>query len=289
MSAEISKSDYCIVYNQKSGRGHNKGDAATLSKKLGGINVFPISQYEQPNVSQRPIQIIYAGDGTISSISNRERESGEKPLFIIAGGGSENHLRKVLTQRGHVINTTNIFSGEALRDSVCQYYPSIVEGYGRFLVNAGFGTIETTWAKHLEKIREYLPAFVASYIAYMSALIELFPDNISLNTVVTNNPTGPLKIPIDSKLFDEQVLQIEIEGKPFDKFVKSLVAPIFWRLGITMPKGLFRVAVGAELDMAINSSGVVNLDGENVKVSGDLKSTRLVRSKESLQMVALGR
>ena len=284
MSVEVIRDSYCIVYNEKSGRGHNKRSADKLSRTLGGVEVFSVEQYEQPEVLNRLVQIIYSGDGTICSIANSLLDSGQRPVLVIAGGGSENHLQKILDRKNHTVKTSDLLSLEELQKNAYDYRPCVIEDRGVFFVNAGFGNIETAWAKNLEETRKHTPAFIASYLAYLRALVELYPDRMTFNMLLADNPIGSLKLPVDEPL-EDQLIQIEIEGKPTTIFFKAFLAAFLWRVGSTMPRNLLKITTGTEFEiLADNRSREFNLDGEIATANGNLK---VKRSKEHIKMLAL--
>jgi len=279
----FNRSDCCIIYNRNSGRGNNERKANRLSRKLGGVEIFPVEQYGQEDVSSHKIQIIFSGDGTISSIAHEVLASNQRPLIVLAGGGSENQLYKTLARQKNVIKTEELFSVDDLEVKTGEYRPAVVSDHGEFLVNGGFGNIETTWAKNHDMARQKVPARLASYYSYIKGLFQLYP-NLTFKMVLINNPTASLKLPKDVTVSREELLEIEIEGKPAVRLLKAIIAPFLWKTGIPIPKGIFKTTIAEELKISADKDSDFTLDGECFSGDG-LLTVR--RSKEHLRLMVL--
>jgi len=285
MSREtLDKSSCCIIYNNNAGRRDNEKKARKLSRKLGQVEVFPIGEYGREEVSDHKIQIIFSGDGTINSIARSVLESEKQPFIVLAGGGSENQLLRTLKLKKHTIKTSDLFSVDELEKRTSEYRPAVIDGYGEFLVNGGFGKIETAWAKNHEEARRVMPTFIASYYSYLKGLFQLYP-NLTFNMVLINNPTASLKLPKDAKVSEEELLEIEIQGKPLTRFFKAILAPFLWKTGIPIPKRVLKTTVATELNIDSEKGDIFTVDGECV-VGNDNKLT-VKRSREHLRLLAL--
>lgn len=284
MSKELLRDEYCIVYNEKSGDRRNRTRAQNLSHKLGGVDSISVEEYPNSGFSNRPVQIFFSGDGTICSVANNFINLDKNPFLVIGGGGSGNHLYKILERKGFVIDVPGLTKPEDLQAKSSDYTPCAVEGKGNFFVNAGFGTIEIEWAKRLGDLRRSIPASIASYVSYLQALISLYPDNLSFNMILTDNPIGSLKLPIED-LATDQLVQIQIDGRPTAVFLKALLAAFLWRVGTEIPESIVRINTGKQFEiLRDNNVQDFTLDGELLKSESKLI---VKRAKERVKIVAL--
>ena len=87
------------------------------------------------------------------------------------------------------------------------------------------------------------------------------------------------------KLSEEELLEIEIQGKPLTRFFKAILAPFLWKTGIPIPKRVLKTTVATELNIDSEKGDIFTVDGECV-VGNDNKLT-VKRSREHLRLLAL--
>lgn len=271
----MNKEDYFIIYNKTSGSGKCRARAESLGRQLGGATVSEVRDTEPGHFLSHRFNIVYGGDGTVSSIATDFLGREPRPKLILAGGGSENHLHKVLTQKNAIVRMPDLYTPDSLERKLFSHYPGVVEGKGIFLINLGIGKIETGWAQRLEIMRTKFPAFICSYLSYFRTLTDLYPNDLTFKMALVDSRTGPLKIPVIEKVGPRKLLTIEIEGSPAVKVVKAIAAGCFWRLGIEMPRGLFRTELVDEVALQSEETGNrITIDGETVSFKGKLKVRR---------------
>lgn len=271
----LNKEDYFIIFNKTSGSGKCQARAESLARQLDGATISEVRDIEPDHFLQHRFNIVFGGDGTISSIASSFMDREPNPKLILAGGGSENHLHKVLTQKNAVVRMSDFQAPDSLEGKLFSHYPGEVEGKGIFLINLGIGKIETGWAQRLEIMRTKFPAFICSYLSYFKTLADLYPNDLTFKMALVDSRTGPLKIPNAENVGPRKLLTIEIEGNPAVKVVKAIAAGCFWRLGIEMPEGIFRTELVDDVTLQAEETGNrITIDGEIVPFEGNLNVRR---------------
>lgn len=297
------ESEVLIVKNPLSGRRKMTQQTEQIYNAVENPQVRNLSELEKGEIRNIPKKvIILGGNGTINACISWLSKNDERPLVLIAGGGTDNILRKVLVKNGATLSLHEVGDTEKANVQAVAFRPGIIETVdgrhqGNIIIGAGFGDFEKSWSRHKEHIRLLpYPPFTRKYLAGLLAIItslhlEKPLRDPLLQIYSTISTVGSLRVFSDSELgLDGAKLGlVEIkDDDPKRAVAKLLSAIILWRAKVIPPSSLAETKYSTDFIRQGQNTEVLlgNIDGE-IKTIAGAETLRLTRDKNNFLTMAL--